>query len=235
MGQFIHHQVRDLTGATDPYHQAKVEFNEKALGWYPDMKKKVVAADDPLEAAARLAIAGNIIDFGARPGLEEEHVLEVVAAALERPLFGAGIAAFRKAVNKAGSILYLGDNAGEIVFDRLLIEELEADRVTFVVKQQPILNDATMEDAEVAGLTGLVRVMDNGSDAPGTILSQCSEEFLDRFRTSDLIISKGQGNYETLSDTRDDIFFLLMAKCAVIAGDVGCEQGSMVLTAKEVR
>jgi len=111
----------------------------------------------------------------------------------------------------------------------LLIEQLPAEKVTVVVKARPVINDATMEDAKVAGLTEIVEVIDNGSDVPGTILESCSQTFRNRFAKADLIIAKGQGNYETLSDVEKNIFFILKAKCSVIAKDLGCEVGEMIL------
>ena len=108
---------------------------------------------------------------------------------------------YKAFVQQAEKILYLTDNAGEIVLDRLLIERLPLSRVTVAVRGGAILNDATREDAQTAGLDRLVRVMDNGSDALGTLLKECSESFQRCFRESDLIISKGQGNFETLSQT----------------------------------
>jgi len=141
--------------------------------------------------------------------------------------------AFQAAVNSAKKILYLGDNTGEIVFDRLLIEQLSPDRVTYVVRGAPVINDATMIDAENTGMTKMVRVIENGTDAPGTILSICSDNFLEYFNSTDLIISKGQGNYETLSEEDKNIFFLFKAKCRIAARDAGCELGDIVVLKKE--
>jgi uncharacterized protein with ATP-grasp and redox domains len=138
----------------------------------------------------------------------------------------------KTAIDHAEDILYLGDNAGEIVLDRLLIERLPCDKITFVVKGAPILNDALLEDARAVGLADIVRVIDNGSDAPGTILDDCSEEFCRRFEDVDLVISKGQGNFETLSDVERDVFFMLQPKCNVLAEHLGREMGSLVLLHK---
>jgi hypothetical protein len=136
----------------------------------------------------------------------------------------------QKAIDAAKNILFLGDNAGEIVFDKLLIEQMPMDKISYAVKGFPIINDATMEDAIDTGMTGLVKVLDNGCDAPGTILELCSEKFQEVFRQADLVIAKGQGNYETLSGVNDkDIFFLLKVKCPVIAQDLECECGSIVV------
>jgi uncharacterized protein with ATP-grasp and redox domains len=136
---------------------------------------------------------------------------------------------FGKAVNESESILYLADNAGEIVFDRLLIEQMPTEKVTVAVKGSPVINDATIEDAIHAGLPQIVDVIENGSDAPGTILENCSQAFRDHFAKADLVVAKGQGNYETLSDVNKNIFFILKAKCPVISRNIGCEVGEMIL------
>ena len=184
---------------------------------------------DPFETAARLAIAGNIIDFGVNSTVDESEVERTIACSLTDPLDTAALAELKEAVGQAKSILYLGDNAGEIVFDRLLVEQMPLEKITFAVRGGPILNDALMADAEAAGLTDLVEVIDNGTDAPGTILEACSQAFRRRFDKADLIIAKGQGNYETLSDCPANIFFLLRPKCAVLARHLNCELGRLIL------
>jgi len=227
MGQWIHRLIRKATGDPDPYLEVKRQFNRLALELYPQLEAKVIASDDPLAAAVRLAIAGNIIDFGVTSDLRESHVTDTIAQALEEPLNG-DIEALREAIDQAERILFLADNAGEIVLDRLLIEQLPREKVTVVVKGSPVINDATMDDARVAGLCDRVAVIDNGSDAPGTILSECSEAFARHWEAADLVLAKGQGNYETLSEVDKNIFFLLKAKCPVIAEDLGCTVGSLV-------
>jgi hypothetical protein len=228
MGQYIHRLIRKLTGEADPYREMKDRFNRLALQMYPKLKVRVDCSANPMETAMRLAIAGNVIDMGVNSHLDEFHVRDAIDRALSSPLDG-DLEEFSDAVSGAGDILYLADNAGEIVFDRLLIEQMPIEKVTVVVKGFPVINDATMIDAQAAGLTERVEVIDNGSDAPGTILYGCSDPFLRRFNKADLIIAKGQGNYETLSEAEKDIFFLLKAKCPVIARDLGCEVDSLVL------
>jgi len=233
IGQQIHRLIRELVGNNDPYHRIKKRFNNLALKLYPDLRKQIVGSDDRLETAIRLAIAGNIIDFGVKTSLAESDIEKTISDSLSGYLNSEQIQGFKNTVTEAEKILYLADNAGEIVFDRLLIEQLPYEKVTVVVKSNPVINDATIEDADVAGLTRIVEVIDNGSDAPGTILESCSEEFRRRFADADLIIAKGQGNYETLSDADKNIFFVLKAKCPVIARDLGCEVGEMILRKSE--
>jgi uncharacterized protein with ATP-grasp and redox domains len=227
-GQLIHRSIRQLTDNRDPYREPKDRFNKLALGMLPELGGLVEQSANPMETAVRLAIAGNLIDFGVTAHLHEADVHEAVDQALVQPLDG-DVQAFWQAVSGAEDILYLADNAGEIVFDRLLIEKMPPERVTVVVKGSPVINDATMADAQAAGLTQLVSVIDNGSDAPGTILADCSRRFRARFRKADLIIAKGQGNYEALSVVEKHMWFLLKAKCPVIARDIGCEIGSLIL------
>ena len=229
MGQRIHKLLRDVTGNPDPYREVKRRSNALALTLYATLQEHVRGSADPFATAVGLAIAGNVIDFGCRNHIDNDEVLQAVEDAMKVPLNEAEVADFRQAVDGARDILYLADNAGEIVFDRLLIEEMPQERVTLVVRGSPVINDATREDAEVAGLDSLVSVMDNGSDAPGTILESCSPAFRSRFEQCDLVIAKGQGNYETLGGVDRSIVFLFKAKCPVIARDVGAEVGQMVI------
>lgn len=233
IGQQIHRLIRELVGENDPYRKIKERFNKLALKLYPELRERVRTSEDSFVTAVQLAIAGNIIDFGVNSSLEESCVKETISDSLSGYLDPKQIQGFKDAINAAKKILYLADNAGEIVFDRLLIEQLPCEKVTVVVKGKPVINDATMEDAELAGLTEMVEVIDSGSDAPGTILESCSQAFRDRFEDADLIIAKGQGNYETLSDADKNIFFILKAKCPVIARDLGCEVGEMILRKSE--
>jgi uncharacterized protein with ATP-grasp and redox domains len=228
MMQYMYRLIREISGSQDPYKKLKDSFNKLALDIYPDLSDRVKKASDPFEAAVRFAIAGNIIDSGAVHNLNKSYIIETIEQAMSQKLSG-NIEKLRIAINSANKILYLGDNTGEIVFDKLLIEQLPLDRVTFVVRGYPVINDATMIDAKVTGMTDLVNVIDNGSDAPGTILEDCSEEFFQHFSDADLVIAKGQGNYETLSSTDKSIFFILKAKCPVIARNIGCEIGSLII------
>jgi hypothetical protein len=232
MGKYIHRLVREAANVPDPYADLKRRFNDMALRVLPDLRERVRRAEYSFEAAVRLAITGNLIDFGSASGVSEDEVLQAVDRALEAPLEG-NAALLEQAAARAHSILYLFDNAGEIVLDRLLLEQLPLERVVGAVKPSPIINDATVEDARSCGITGIIQVVETGSDAPGAVLEDCGEEFLDRFRRADLILAKGQGNYEALSHTDKDAFFLLKAKCSVVARDLGCPEGTMVLTRSE--
>ncbi|MDI9570895.1 MAG: ARMT1-like domain-containing protein [Pseudomonadota bacterium] len=228
LSQSLHRRLRILTGVEDPYRAAKDEQNRLALRFLDDMRDGIDAAADPLITAVRLAIAGNIIDLGVKTGIENKDIQAALIRAAEEPITG-DIEDFRTAVGEARSILYLADNAGEIVFDRLLVERLSPARVTLAVRGKPVINDATIVDARDVGLHSLVEVIENGSDAPGTILADCRPEFVQRFHAADLVLAKGQGNFETLSQARRDVFFLFHVKCPVIADHVGLPTGTNLL------
>jgi uncharacterized protein with ATP-grasp and redox domains len=232
MGQHIHRLLRGATRNPDPYYEVKKQSNALALALYPMLRERIRASDDPFATAVRLAIAGNVIDFGCKSNLDDDEVHEAIEDAMSAHSpdpDDVAVDDLRRAIERAGDILYIADNAGEVVFDRLLIEEMPTDRITLVVRGGPVINDATREDAAAAGLNSLVPVIDNGSDVPGTILESCSPSFQTRFEQCDLVIAKGQGNYETLRGNDHNIFFLFKAKCPVIARDIGSEVGQMIV------
>jgi hypothetical protein len=228
LAQRIHGQLRAISGVEDPYRAEKESQNRMALSLLPELKARIEAASDPLALAVRLAIAGNVIDLGVHDQVRESDLRRSIQQALAEPLVG-DLDAFRREVEEARSILYPTDNAGEIVLDRLLIEQLGPARVTVAVRGAPVLNDATRADARAAGLDLLAQVIDNGSDAPGTVFDDCSEAFLERLADADLILAKGQGNYETLSQETRNLFFLFKAKCPVVAEHAGVPLGAHVL------
>ncbi|RPJ04006.1 MAG: DUF89 family protein [Deltaproteobacteria bacterium] len=234
MGQRIHRLLRKIVGMEDPYRDVKDHQNRMALALLPELKIKIEAATDPLNMALRLAIAGNVIDMGVNDNVTECDLRESINHALTESFVGDQ-EGFRNAVAEAHRILYLADNAGEIAFDRLLIEQIGPARVTVAVRGGPVINDATITDARAVGLHEIVEIIDNGSDAPGTLLDDCSQEFKWRFAEADLILAKGQGNFEALSDEPHNIFFLLKAKCAVIAAHAGVPIGTHVLARSEAR
>lgn len=221
----IHALIREQSGDPDPYRAAKKEATEHALSLYPKLKQLIAESDDPLETVVRLAMAGNIIDLG----VSEQYDLE---ASIERVLVtGPAInhlAQLKMALAEAKQVLFLADNAGETVMDRLLIEQLKLP-VTYVVKGGPAVNDATRDDAIVAGLDEVCEIIDHGAATLGTLLDRCNADFRQRFNEAELIISKGMANYESLNDSRPGIFFLLQAKCAVVAADLGVAEKSLII------
>ncbi len=227
-GSGMHRLVRKLTGKRDPYLTIKQESNRLALAMLPAWRERLQAAENPRLTAVKLAIAANIIDFGIKGDLTAEQIPAALESSFAAPLIG-DVDAFFAAAHSASDILFLADNAGEIVFDRLLIELLPHEKMTVVVKGGPAINDALRADATVAGLDGLVAVTDTGSDGAGIVLESSSPEFQEQFARASLIIAKGQANFESLDGCGKDIYFLFKVKCPVVGRHIGQPVGSLVL------
>lgn len=225
--QMIHRRLRELLHTADPYRNAKNRQNAMGEALIPSIRKYISSAGDPLVMAVRYAITGNIIDLGAKNKIGCGDIYADLQSASMQPIYG-DIDAFRNSVQKARAILYLADNAGEIFFDRLLIEQFAGTKITIAVRGAPVINDATKSDAEAAGIDEIAEIIDNGSDAPGTILDDCSSEFRHRFEDADVVIAKGQGNFESLSDEKHEIFFLFRTKCPTISRHSGFCIGTYV-------
>jgi len=240
MGREIYSLVGKISGVKDPFKEIKENSNKFALKLYPKLKQEINNSEDRLLTAIKLSIIGNIIDYGAKNSLnvveEIDHLFQgnfIINNENNSTTFKYN--QFKEALNKVDTIIYLADNAGEVVFDRLLIEELVKElgkEVIYVVKGKPIINDALIEDALFCGINRTAKVISSGSDAPGTLLKYCSPEFIRLYQKAELIISKGQGNYEALSEEDRPIFFLFRVKCPVIAEDVGCNVGDMILVSR---
>ncbi len=228
ISQRVQRLVREESGQADPYRSLKDRMNRIALDLLPAVADLARRHRNPREAVVRVAIAGNLLDAGSKTRIAPEELPARLHGIWDVPLSGSVADLFR-AADDAQRILYLADNAGEIVFDRLLIEKLPVRKITVAVRGAPVINDATLEDAATAGISRIVPVISNGSDAPGTLRDECSQEFRDCFDRADLIIAKGQGNYETLSDARRNVFFLLTVKCPMIAADIGAAVGTFVV------
>jgi uncharacterized protein with ATP-grasp and redox domains len=238
MGKTIHDVVKKMTSQEDPYKELKEKATRQTLKIYPELKEKVKSSDDKLLMAVELAIAGNIIDYGTKNSLDVEKELAKILQKEQKVIEEEkesifDFKSFEKALKNARSILYIGDNVGETVFDSILLEQIKGidknKEIVYAVREKPIINDALKEDAVKAGIDNFAEIISSGSEIPGTIIPLCSKPFIDIFKKSDLVISKGQGNYETLSDEKRPIFFLFMAKCPVIARDVDCEVGDIIL------
>lgn len=229
MAVFIYQTVRELCGNSDPYAAVKRDYNRRMLTRYAQLKERVRRDSDPLRAAVSYAIAGNVIDFGSSSDFDLDAVLD---GCQETACTRFDFDTFRSAVASADHILYLGDNAGEIVLDKLLIETLARPTV-FVVRDAPIINDVTRSDADAVSMGDVAEVISNGDGAPGTILARCAPGFRARFDAAPMIISKGQGNFETLSAEDRPIFFLLRVKCRVVARHLNIPAGVAVLMASD--
>jgi len=225
--QQLHHKLKEISGIGDFYHNEKRESNRAALALYQSWKPKVQESRHAFNLALRLSIAGNIMDYGARSSFNLQQTIERVVMA---KLAIDHSAHLKKRLAEARSVLYLGDNAGEIVFDRLFIETINHPNLVYVVRGGSVLNDATLDDAVEVGIDQVTRVMSNGFDAPSTIVHRSSPEFQECFGKADLIISKGQGNLEGLLPLNDHrIFFVLMAKCDVIASILDVQRDSFIV------
>ncbi len=206
--------ISKRTGVADPYRLEKQESNGFALDLEQRTRELIGLEEDPLLAAIQFAINANVLDYGAQVLLDRDAAL----ASCRQALTINHYASLRPFIDRQSSILYLADNCGEIVFDKLLIELLQAHgcKVTLAVRQSPIINDATPEDAKSCGLDALCRVIDNGADVPGTPLNSCSDSFRRLFAEAECIISKGMGNFECLSEVQAPIFFLFIVKCTSV-------------------
>ncbi|MDO5310144.1 MAG: ARMT1-like domain-containing protein [Planctomycetia bacterium] len=235
IGTQIHRLVREATQCPDPYRKQKLLYNNRALERYDASLRAVQNSNDPLETAVKLAIAGNSIDY-AIADLNEEIIDAALNQALDQTLNGS-MEELREAINDARTILYLTDNAGEIVYDKLLVATLLAapyqKEIVVATRGLPVMNDATPEDARDVGMTKLVRVIGNGGDGLGTIEEYLSQEFVELFTQSDLVIAKGMANYETLRDpgtiVPKKIAFLFKAKCKYMAQFSDSTLGDLVV------
>ncbi len=227
IGRDIHRAIREVSGDPDPYLQRKKADTEAALRLLPEVVRAIAQSADPFATAVKFSIAGNAIDLGAKTAVEAD-VEKTFHEALTRPLDEAAVHTLEKAISDAKDVLFLADNAGEIVFDRPLLEQIGA-KVTVAVRGAPTINDATLDDAKRSGLTEKFNVISNGSDTPGTWLVDCSPEFVQKFDAADLVIAKGQGNYESLNDHPRKIFFLFLTKCPVVSSDLGIPTNTYVI------
>lgn len=224
-GELVYRKVREITKVEDSFAEIKKNNIDHALHLYPRFKEEIKASEDSLLTAIRMAVAGNVIDLGVD---KEFNIIEDVETILKQDFAIFDYDLFKHELNSAENILYIGDNAGEGVFDKLLIEELEIP-VTFAVRDIPVINDITLKEANMIGLDKVAKVISSGTSAPGTILSGCNKKFIEKFKQADMVISKGQGNYEGLSEVNRPIFFLLKAKCYVIAEDLGVDENDIIL------
>ncbi|MFB6341410.1 DUF89 domain-containing protein [Saccharicrinis sp. FJH62] len=218
-----HFKINDL------YAHEKFRINEELLRDYKYWKSIVENSDDPFLTAARLSVVGNIIDFGAHT--VKADIRAQVHTLLTKDLVVNKVRQLKEHIRHVQSVVFLGDNCGEIVFDKLFIETFYHPNVTYVVRGEPVLNDVTTEDAFQVRMQDVCRVITNGYDAPSTLVQYCSTEFLEIFNSADLIISKGQGNFEGLMDSNNpNIYFMLIAKCDPVARLLKVKKNDMVIT-----
>ena len=229
LGEEFYRMVRELSGEDDPFRMQKIRQNEVVEALLPWLRDTVASAPDQLLMAVRLSIAGNAVDPGSQESFDlERSVTEAVGGE-------AGLGAYpalREGLERAKSVLFIADNCGEIVFDRVLIETMLEGRhieVTLAVRGAPIINDVTELEAREVGLEGLCSIISSGMEMPGTLLSRTTGRFREAFDGADLIVSKGQGNWETLEEGAREIFFLFQAKCSAVAAVNDCRVGQALL------
>lgn len=223
----LHRMIKKAAGIDDLYKTEKEHYNNLLMGFEHYIRDVIQQSDDPFQTALRYALAGNIIDFGPPRPFD---VTKTLAAAVDRVPAIDHTNQLKEALVKASTVLYLGDNSGEIVLDKLFIETINHPNLYFATRGGNVINDITLEDAEMVGITKVARVISNGYDAPSTLLDHCSPEFRDLFNRADVIISKGQGNLEGLIYNRSkNIFFLLMVKCSVIGDMIGVSEKNSVV------
>ncbi len=228
--------ISSITGVKDPYREVKRVSNEEALSLIPEVESILNSSSDRLKVAVKLAIAGNVIDFAA---VEQYDLRRTINEVLSKEPRVNHYEALRKDLLEGDSLLYFADNAGEIVFDKVLLREAIRARgrafkkISFVVKGGPIINDATMEDVEQVRLHEIpnIRFLKVSNGVKGTGPERNSSEVLSWIKAHDVIISKGQGNYEDLSEV-PGIYFLFLVKCPVVAHDVGAEVGDVIILKK---
>jgi uncharacterized protein with ATP-grasp and redox domains len=242
IARMVYDIINKYANTEDIYKELKENNNEFALKLYPKLQQKIAKADHSLLLATELAIAGNIIDYGAKNSLDVDCEIDKIVNASSELFWAsnkiiADFASFKNKILHSKFILYLGDNAGEIVFDKLLVETIKqhnpAVEIYYAVKEKPIINDALMQDAIQCGIDKFATVISSGSGLSGTILEYCTPDFLTKFNEVDLVISKGQGNFEGLHQASRDIHFLFIVKCPVIAGMINGNIGNMVLFYKK--
>lgn len=225
----MHRKIKDIIKINDPYKKIKQKYNKIALSLYDALKEKIKRSKDRLLTAIKIAVAGNVIDFGAQLSFDIHKDLEDI---LNRDFAIFHYKKFKQKLKKEKEILYLADNAGETVFDRILIEEIIKrynSKIIYAVKEKPILNDALFKDAVFAGIQNYAEIFSCGADSPGIVLKYCNKNFLKLFNNAKLIISKGQGNFESLDKVKKPIFFLFKIKCDVVADYMKLPAGSVIL------
>ncbi len=227
LGREMHRLIRSILNNPDPYKDVKVKYNKLMLDMLPRLKAMVDNASDPFNTALRLAMAGNVIDFGPQNRLDIMDTIERVVHAelvIDHSKF------LKTDLLNAEKILYVGDNCGEIILDKLLVDTIGHQSMTFAVRGSPVLNDATLEDAHMVGLDQNTRLVTTGDDSPGAVWETASDEFQQELKSADVVMAKGQGNLEGLIDVQAPIYYILVVKCDLIGSRIGARTGDFVIT-----
>jgi len=231
MGQRIHSIIREECNNADPYKEIKLQADNCALGLYDEIKQKINSSSDAFISALRFSISGNIMDFALLPLWDSKRIYDSFEKALHHPIDEKIALELKGELADAQTILILADNTGETVFDKLFIETMDTDaKIYYAVKESPIINDATIEDAKRVGLDTVSTVISNGTNAPGTLINICSNEFLEIYNGADVVIAKGQANFETLNNEERKIYLLTQMKCQSIADKYRYKVGDWIVT-----
>ena len=227
LGRALQRMIRESLQDPDPYHQIKQHYNQKMMDLYSSFKEIVERSEDPFDTAMRMAIAGNVIDFGAKYQFD---IMDSINRVKESELAIDDSSKLRHDLKHANTLLYIGDNCGEIVFDKLFLETMNVPQKYFVVRESPVINDITLEDAKMTGIDKIATILTTGDDSPGAVWESASKDFRDHFNNADVIISKGQGNLEGLIDVpHNHVYFLLVTKCDLIGEKIGTRKGDFVV------
>lgn len=229
----VHNRLKKLLKRDDLYKEIKDFYNNKILGIEEDIKKQIELSEDKFLTAVKLSILGNIIDFGAKKEVDNEKLIKDISTIDSFKLEIDNSKYLYESLKKSKTVLYLADNCGEIVFDKIFMEYIKNNfkdiEIFCAVRGEPIINDATLEDALSVGIDKVATIISNGDSAPGTIIENTTDEFKNIFKSADTVISKGQGNYESLSNTdKSSLFFLFMAKCTLIANELNVPKMSLI-------
>ena len=231
LGREMHRMIRELLQNRDPYKDVKQKYNSMMMEMYFDLNYIISKSSNPFDMAMRFAIAGNVIDFGPQHRLDIMETIDRVSKSEiaidhSRNLF--------EDLKKARTLLYVGDNCGEIVMDKLFLSRLNVPEIYYAVRGGPVINDATLEDAEHIGIDKLATIITTGDNSPGAVWETAGQEFKNLFNRSDVIISKGQGNLEGLLDVTRNIYFLLVTKCDRIAKILNTKRGEFVVGKRQL-
>lgn len=219
------------------YTQIKRHYNALMMENQPELEKNVLAAEDPLMRAVQYAMMGNFIDFAALDNVTEDKLMELIGRASDIVVDAKCLEMLREQVLKARTLVLLTDNCGEIVMDKILLRQVRRMNpdieITVIVRGEPVANDATMEDMEQIGMAELGRCMGNGTATDGTVLRNLSREARETIMNADMVISKGQANYETLYGCGCNIFYIFMCKCMLFMDRFKVPQFEGILTHEE--
>lgn len=230
--------VEKYLNITDAYEIPKEKYNRILMEREDQIKAELAGQPDWFLAGVQCALTGNYIDFGAMSDVNEEKLNELLASRSGISVDASELEHLRSEIASAaehgGKLVYITDNAGEVVLDKIFIEELKQRypdlEIVVIVRGVPVLNDATYVDAEKVGLTKLVKVLPNGTDVPGTPLDEVSEKVLAEIDSADLCIAKGQGNFETLRGCGRNVYYLFLCKCSLFVKKFGVERFAPVLS-----